>query len=110
MLKTLVIAGALAALGMSAAHAQPRWPYEGRYYAPRQDDDDDGYRYQPRYQDPRDGYGYGGAPYVRGHPAYDEYGPDPNGLRAPDGHRIKCKLVDQWDGYTGRYIRRRACW
>jgi hypothetical protein len=47
---------------------------------------------------------------VKGHPAYDEYGPDPNGLRAPDGHRIKCKLVDQWDDDYGQYVRRRNCW
>jgi len=38
---------------------------------------------------------------------YDRYGPDPNGMIAPDGHRIKCKLTDSYDGY--RYRTRRVC-
>jgi len=38
---------------------------------------------------------------------YDRYGPDPNGMIAPDGHRIKCKLTDAYDGY--RYRTRRVC-
>jgi len=111
----LIFAGALAALLPAAVQAQPRYAYdqgyqgydqgERGYYRGDRDDDD---RRWPRY---RDGwYGYAEVPYVRGHPAYDEFGPDPNGTRAPDGHRIKCKLVDQWDGYTGQYLRRRACW
>lgn len=116
MLKTLLFAGALAALLPAASHAQPRpWPYYGDgdrgyyrgdrgYYRDDRDDDRRPLRYWDR------GYGYPGVPYVKGHPAYDEYGPDPNGVRAPDGHRIKCKLVDQWDGYLGQYVRRRACW
>jgi hypothetical protein len=115
MLKTLIFAGALAALLPAAVNAQPRDSYDQGdqgyyqgdpgYYRGDRDDDD---RRAPRYWDR--GYGYGVVPYVRGHPAYDEFGPDPNGVRALDGHRIKCKLVDQWDGYTGQYIRRRACW
>lgn len=44
-----------------------------------------------------------------GHPAYDRYGPDPNGTIARDGHMIKCKLVDGWDGY-GHWGRHRECW
>jgi len=114
MLKAFVLAGALAALLPAAAQAQPRWqPYYDQGGARYQDRyDDRGYyrderRYPRRYADP---YGYAGVPYVQGHPAYDEYGPDPNGLRAPDGHRIKCKLMDQWDGYAGQYVRRRNCW
>jgi hypothetical protein len=123
MLKTLIFAGALAALLPAAVQAQPRpWPSYGQgyyqgdqgyyqsgrgyYRGDRYDDDDD--RRGPR--DWNRGYGYPGAPYVQGHPAYDEYGPDPNGLRAPDGHRIKCKLMDQWDDYAGQYVRRRNCW
>jgi hypothetical protein len=115
MLKALALFGALAALLPAAAQAQP-WPYYGDgdqgYYQGdrgyhRGERDDDDWR-APRYWNR--GYGYSEVPYVRGYPAYDEYGPDPNGVRAPDGHRIKCKLVDQWDGYTGQYIRRRACW
>ena len=34
---------------------------------------------------------------MRGVP-FDRYGPDPNGMIAPDGHRIKCKLQDDY-GY-----------
>src|SRR5262245_23155975 len=26
----------------------------------------------------------------------DRYGPDPNGMIALDGHRIKCKIRDRW--------------
>ncbi|HZZ69200.1 MAG TPA: hypothetical protein VFE18_13590 [Phenylobacterium sp.] len=40
---------------------------------------------------------------------YDRYGPDPNGMVAPDGHRIKCKLDDTYDGRLDRYITRRVC-
>ena len=47
-------------------------------------------------------------------PAYgatrvDRFGPDPNGMIAPDGHRIKCKLSEDWNDYRGRYITRRIC-
>jgi hypothetical protein len=56
--------------------------------------------YRPRYV-ARPDYAPGYAAYgVAGHPAYDWYGPDPNGAIAPDGHRIKCKLIDG----------RRECW
>ena len=40
---------------------------------------------------------------------YDRYGPDPNGMIAPDGHRIKCKLDDTYDSRLDRYITRRVC-
>ena len=40
---------------------------------------------------------------------YDRYGPDPNGMIAPDGHRIKCKLSDSYDSRLDRYITRRVC-
>jgi hypothetical protein len=107
MLRTLIFAGTLAALVPVAAQAQPRWwPYEWQ--------DGPAYVYGDYYRYPVPDYGrwygYDGVPLVRGHPAYDQYGTDPNGLRAPDGHRIKCKLVDQWDGYLGRYVRQRVCW
>jgi hypothetical protein len=109
MLKTLIFAGVLAGLVPAAVQAQPRyWQDDQGQYQPRSHGDDYRYRSQP-YPDRYYGYGYEGVPLVRGHPAYDEYGPDPNGLRAADGHRIKCKLVDQWDDYYGR-IRRRQCW
>lgn len=40
----------------------------------------------------------------------DRYGPDPNGMIAPDGHRIKCKLRSNYDNYYGRYMTRRECY
>lgn len=40
---------------------------------------------------------------------YDRYGPDPNGMIAPDGHKIKCKLDDSFDVRLDRYITRRVC-
>ncbi len=70
---------------------------------------DDGYRAAPGY------YAEGGAVlgsaladgYAR--VPYDRYGPDPNGMIAPDGHRIKCKLTDDHDYRAGRYMTRRVC-
>jgi hypothetical protein len=40
----------------------------------------------------------------------DEFGPDPNGMIAPDGHRIKCKLRDDYDGRFDRYMTHRVCY
>lgn len=40
---------------------------------------------------------------------YDQYGPDPNGMIAPDGHRIKCKLRKNYDSYYRGYVTRREC-
>ena len=39
----------------------------------------------------------------------DRYGPDPNGMIAPDGHRIKCKLRTNWDSYYRGYVTHRIC-
>ena len=81
-----------------------------------------GYRYdaygRPYYDD-----GYRGPAYVpeagsvlgpalaEGYASvpYDRYGPDPNGMIAPDGHRIKCKLNDTYDSRLDRYVTRRLC-
>ena len=52
------------------------------------------------------GPGYGS--YGAGVPV-DRYGPDPNGMIAPDGHRIKCKLRDDWDSRFDRYMTHREC-
>ena len=41
---------------------------------------------------------------------FDRYGPDPNGMVAADGHQIKCKLQDDWDGRYGREMTHRVCW
>jgi hypothetical protein len=113
MLKKLGLAALVAALLPGAALAQPWYrPYDNRDRSPYYEQD------RGRYGDDDDRYGRNrdrayrdwGQPYVLGHPAYDQYGPDPNGTIAPDGHRIKCKLVNEWNGYYGEYLRRRACW
>jgi hypothetical protein len=49
------------------------------------------------------GYAYDGTP-------YDEMGPDPNGMIARDGHRIKCKNRSDWDDYRHAYVTRRICY
>ena len=127
----LAVAGGAAAIA-GAAQAQPYG-----YYAPGSADY--GYRYEPpraydgyggytpyTYYNGYDGYqGQGGyaAPVGQsdaalgaamasavGHPVYDRYGPDPNGLLAPDGHQLKCKLMDTWDDYRHAYVLRRRCW
>jgi hypothetical protein len=41
---------------------------------------------------------------------FDQYGPDPNGMIAADGHKIKCKLQDDYDGRFDRYMTHRVCW
>jgi len=40
----------------------------------------------------------------------DQYGPDPNGMLAPDGHRLKCKLRTGFDSYHDAYMTHRECW
>ncbi|HEY8572138.1 hypothetical protein [Phenylobacterium sp.] len=52
------------------------------------------------------GYGYN-TPY--GAVPVDQYGPDPNGMIAPDGHRIKCKLRRSYDSYYRQTVTRREC-
>jgi hypothetical protein len=126
----LAVAGGASAVS-GAAQAQPYGYYTGNGYY--------GYRYDPPRAYGYDGrytpYGYynGYTPYgttaysgsaglagallgaviapeVLGHAPYDQYGPDPNGMIAPDGHRIKCKLMDSYDSYYGQYRTRRECW
>jgi len=112
VLKKLALAALVATLIPAAAIAQP-WaqPYgdqsRGAYYGDREPYYGDDGRYQRSYPDTP--YPYGAVPYVRGHPAYDQYGPDPNGLRAPDGHRLKCKVKKGWDDYYGERIKHREC-
>jgi hypothetical protein len=50
------------------------------------------------------GPSYGGAVPV------DRFGPDPNGMIAPDGHRIKCKLRTGYDSRWGGYHTYRQCY
>ena len=130
---SLAVAGGAAAL-TGTAQAQPYGYYTGNgYYAYRYDPPrsygSDG-RYTPySYYNGYNGYGaYGGdygtseaalagallgaviSPDVLGHAPYDQFGPDPNGMIAADGHRIKCKLMDSYDSYYGAYRTRRQCW
>lgn len=50
-----------------------------------------------------------GNGYSNSNVPYDQYGPDPNGMIAPDGHRIKCKLRKNYDSYYRAYVTRREC-
>jgi hypothetical protein len=113
-----VLGGAMIAQG---AQAQPYGYYER--VAPAYHYDTYGRRYYvdrygrhyvdevaPRYYDDN-GLAIGGALLgsVLGDVPYDRYGPDPNGMIARDGHRIKCKLTSDWDYRLDRYVTRRAC-
>jgi hypothetical protein len=85
--------------------AQPGYRYDeyGRPYF------DDGYRAPGVYVG--EAGSVLGPALVQGYAAvpYDRYGPDPNGMIAPDGHRIKCKLDDGWDSRLDRYVTHRVC-
>jgi len=132
----VVAAGLMAAGGAAAtagaAKAQPTgyYPAPGayayRYDPPRAYDANGDYTGQT-YGDGYDGYdAYGDAAAAAGdtgaalgaavaaatlgHAPYDQYGPDPNGAVAPDGHQLKCKLVQDWNDYADRYVTRRVCW
>ena len=108
-----VLGGAMIAQGVQAQ------PYG--YYAPRAVLEP-GYRYdefgRPYYDDGyRPGYAAPLAGSVLGPPLadvygrvpVDRYGPDPNGMIAADGHRIKCKLTAGYDSRIDRYVTRRVC-
>jgi hypothetical protein len=115
----LAVAGGSVIAG--SAQAQPYgydYPPPSGYY------DDYGYYHPaptysaPSYDSGSDAAGLAGAVIgsVLGESYYgsavpvDQYGPDPNGRIAPDGHRIKCKLRTTYDGYSGRYLTRRECY
>jgi len=68
--------------------------------------------YDPAYAAPVVGGAVIGAPLVNAYAGVpvDEYGPDPNGMRAADGHKIKCKLTDDWDERFDRYMTHRVCY
>lgn len=122
MRKLLLTAlGAATALGgASAAPALHAQPYV--VYPPTAAVVEPGYRYdadgRPYYDD-----GYRAPGYIPEGAAvlgpvladsysrvpYDRYGPDPNGLFAADGHRIKCKLEDDYNYRVDRYVTRRVC-
>ncbi len=87
------LGGAMIAQG---AGAQPYYygPAPARIYEP-------GYRYDD-YGRPYYDEGYAAVP-------VDRFGPDPNGMIAADGHRIKCKLQDDYSYRLGRYLTHRVC-
>jgi len=118
-----VLAGGALTAGPALAQpyysAAPRYDpyYDGAYRAPVAPAYDGRYGYYDygRYDDGAAGLAgsvlgaaigglYGSAVPV------DRFGPDPNGMIAPDGHRIKCKLRSNWDSYRQAYVRQRECW
>jgi len=111
------VAGGLGLAGVANAQYYDRYGYW--HPAPTYD------AYRPAPVNPYDNsYGYRTAPtdalsvlgsvlglndpYTSRVPS-DRYGPDPNGMIAPDGHRIKCKLRSRYDSYYGAYVTRREC-
>ncbi|HEY0436773.1 MAG TPA: hypothetical protein VGC92_09045 [Phenylobacterium sp.] len=117
----LAAAAGAAALGGAAiapaVHAQPYDYYRpAPAYEPAYRYDDYGRRYdydeayRPGYAAPMAGAVIGSTIYdTYGRVPVDRFGPDPNGMIAPDGHRIKCKLRDTWDDRFDRYMTRRVC-
>jgi hypothetical protein len=113
-----VLSGAMIAQGAQAQRygyyerVVPAYHYDS--YGRRYFEDRYGRHYvdevAPRYYDD-DGVAVGGALLgaALGDVPYDRYGPDPNGMIARDGHRIKCKLTSDY-GYNGRYMTRRVCY
>lgn len=108
-----VLGGAMIA---QAVQAQPYYVAPGPVYAaPPAGYHYDAYGrlvYDPGYVAPVLGGAVIGAPVARalGAVPVDEFGPDPNGMIAPDGHRIKCKLRDDYDGRFDRYMTHRVCY
>jgi hypothetical protein len=123
MMRKILSAAFLAGLAIAGSvQAQPYGYYTGSgaeyayRYAPPRAYDGNG-RYTPySYYNGYDGYnpvapsGAAMASAATGRPANDQYGPDPAGLAARDGHRIECKLVSDWNDYARRYVARRVCW
>ena len=110
------LAGVMAAGGLAACASDPY--YDG-YSVSRYDPYYDRYYYGPAY---RPGYAYDpgaglaasvlgsllGTGYAADVP-YDRYGPNPHGMIAPDGHRIRCSLRRTYDRGFNAYVTRRVC-
>ena len=95
----------------------PRGYYDNGYYRPAPTYN--GYYARPDYYNNgyNSGAGLAGAligsligPNYEGSVPVDRYGPDPNGMIAPDGHRIKCKLRTGYDSRWGGYHTYRQCY
>jgi hypothetical protein len=100
--------------GYAYSYSPPRaYGYDGRYtpysYYNGYDGYNGGYSSSAGLAGALLGSMMGGGYYGRDVP-YDRYGPDPNGMIAPDGHRIKCKLRSGYDSDYGGYRTRRECW
>jgi len=108
------LGGAVIASGAQAQpygyYSPPAGYYDNGYYRPAPAYN--GYYRTPAYGDPAALAGALIGSVVD--PAYgrgvrvDRFGADPNGMIAPDGHRIKCKLRTGSDSY-GRYRTFREC-
>ena len=92
------LAGASALGGAMVAQSTAAQPYYAPLPAPIYEP---GYRYDD-YARPYYDEGYAAVP-------VDRFGPDPNGMIAADGHRIKCKLQDDYSYRMGRYFTHRVC-
>ena len=94
----------------------PSGYYDNGYYRPAPAPYYNGYYVAPSYRY-NDGTGLAGAligsllgpSYASPAVPVDRYGPDPNGMIAPDGHRIKCKLKTRYDSYYRTRVTRREC-
>jgi len=107
-----VLGGAMIA---GAVQAQPYYVAPAPGYvapAPAYHYDRYGRLVYDRYAAPVVGGAVIGAPVAGAYGAvpFDEYGPDPNGMIAADGHRIKCKLRDDYDDRFDRYMTHRVCY
>jgi hypothetical protein len=93
--------------------APPYYAYHYDSYGRRYFEDADGRHYTDDrpYDAPAIAGSVLGPAFAEGYAdvPYDRYGPDPNGMIARDGHRIKCKLQDVFDDRYGGYLRRRVC-
>ena len=113
-----VIAGGAQAQPYGYYSPAPYGYYDNGYYrAPAPAPYYNGYYATPSYSY-SDGAGLAGAligsllgpSYVGPAVPVDRYGPDPNGMIAPDGHRIKCKLRTGYDSRWGGYHTYRQCY
>ena len=115
-----VIAGGAQAQPYGYYAPAPSGYYDNGYYRPAPtpyyNRGYNGYYGTPSYNY-NDDAGLGGAligslvgPSYSGAVPVDRYGPDPNGMIAPDGHRIKCKLVSGYNGRWGGYRTYRQCY
>jgi hypothetical protein len=113
-----VIAGTAQAQPYGYYAPAPSGYYDNGYYRPAPAPYYNRGYYAPPSYNYNDGTGLAGAligsligpGYAGSAVPVDRYGPDPNGMIAPDGHRIKCKLTSGYDGRWGGYRTHRECY